>query len=239
MNTRTSVDQREGRPDTTGVARIGLLKVAIFIVILAAILFVSSGRLTWVMAWIYIGMVVASSGIGALLMSPELLAERAQLIEGAKKWDILLAVLMARVGPTVTLILAGLDARYAWSSQIPLGLQVAALAIGVLGLGLTIWAVASNEFFSGLVRIQKDRGHSVVCAGPYRYVRHPGYVGGIVFQLATPIMLNSQWALIPAGLASVVIIVRSALEDRTLQGELDGYQEYAQRVRYRLLPGIW
>ncbi|MFQ5875494.1 MAG: methyltransferase family protein, partial [Dehalococcoidia bacterium] len=99
--------------------------------------------------------------------------------------------------------------------------------------------MASNAFFSMTVRIQEDRGHTVATGGPYRYVRHPGYVGTILFQIATPLMLGSVWAFIPCGLAALLIVVRTALEDRTLHEELDGYKEYAQRVRYRLLPGLW
>jgi protein-S-isoprenylcysteine O-methyltransferase Ste14 len=99
--------------------------------------------------------------------------------------------------------------------------------------------MASNEFFSGLVRIQADRGHTVITSGPYRFVRHPGYVGAIVFDLAVSLFLGSLYAFVPAGLTVLAIIVRTALEDATLQTELDGYRDYAQRVRCRLLPGIW
>jgi protein-S-isoprenylcysteine O-methyltransferase Ste14 len=104
---------------------------------------------------------------------------------------------------------------------------------------LLTWSMAANAFFAQTVRIQEDRGHTVATGGPYRYVRHPGYVGGILFQVATPLILGSVWALIPAGLTVCLTIIRTALEDRTLLEELDGYKEYAGRVRYRLLPGVW
>ena len=97
----------------------------------------------------------------------------------------------------------------------------------------------SNKFFSSAVRIQKDRGHTVISTGPYRFVRHPGYVGLCVFTLAEPLALGSWWAFIPGGLATILVIVRTVLEGRTLQAELPGYKEYAARVRYRLLPGVW
>jgi len=191
------------------------------------------------MAWVYIGIVVVGSTIAALIIDPELIAERSQFKEGIKGWDIVLATLMARVIPLATLIVTGLDVRFGWSTQIPLALQIAALAIMVLGLLWANWAMVSNKFFSAVVRIQRDRGHTVVSSGPYRVVRHPGYAGGIIFNLATPLILNSLWAFIPAVLTVCITVVRTALEDRTLQDELDGYKDYAQRVRYRLLPGVW
>ena len=104
---------------------------------------------------------------------------------------------------------------------------------------LTIWAMASNRFFYSVVRIERERGHTVATSGPYGYVRHPGYVGGILFDLVTPLFLGSLWSFLPAGFTVCVLVVRTALEDRTLRAGLDGYEEYARRVRYRLLPGIW
>lgn len=104
---------------------------------------------------------------------------------------------------------------------------------------ITLWAMAANRFFSATVRIQEEHGHSVISQGPYRFVRHPGYTGGIIYQIAVPLVLGSWWALIPSLLAVACFILRTALEDHTLQAELDGYQTYAQRVRYRLLPGVW
>jgi protein-S-isoprenylcysteine O-methyltransferase Ste14 len=129
--------------------------------------------------------------------------------------------------------------RFGWSPHIPWGVQLAALVFVVLGFGFASWAMIANAFFAGPVRIQDERGHAVASEGPYRFVRHPGYVGWIVSGVALPLMLGSGWALIPAVLAAVALIIRTALEDRTLREELDGYTEYAQRVRYRLVPGIW
>jgi len=97
----------------------------------------------------------------------------------------------------------------------------------------------ANRFFSGVVRIQNERGHSVVSDGPYRWVRHPGYAGGFIGDLALPLLLGSAWAFIPAALTAGAVVLRTALEDRTLQAELPGYREYAQRTRFRLLPGVW
>jgi protein-S-isoprenylcysteine O-methyltransferase Ste14 len=137
------------------------------------------------------------------------------------------------------LLVAGLDERLGWSPEISLGVQVGGLAVVALGCLLSGWAMLVNRFFSAVVRIQSDRGHSVVSTGPYRLVRHPAYVGGMVVYLATGPALVSLWALVPGLLVTILLAVRTALEDRTLRGELPGYEEYASRVRYRLIPGIW
>jgi protein-S-isoprenylcysteine O-methyltransferase Ste14 len=139
----------------------------------------------------------------------------------------------------VRYIVAGLDQRHGWTGSFPLAAQIAALMVCVLGYALVVWATASNAFFSQIVRIQFERGHTVATGGPYHYVRHPAYVGAILYELAVPILLASWWALIVSGLNAILLILRTALEDRTLQAELTGYDEYARQVRYRLLPGIW
>jgi len=238
MNANTSVEQPNGKSDLTRRIRKRLLQVAIQFLILAAILFISSGRLDWVWAWAYLGLGVGILAINVLVVSPELIAERGEIKEDIKGWDRVLTTLI--ILPTLgTPIVAGLDLRFGWSPRLALAIQVIALVFWALAQLLFSWAMASNVFFSGAVRIQMDRGHTVATGGPYRYVRHPGYVAYIAFSLATPLALGSLWALIPAGLVMCLMVVRTALEDRTLLEELDGYKDYAQRVRYRLLPGIW
>ena len=115
------------------------------------------------------------------------------------------------------------------------------ISAGFVFLGglVSLWAMASNKFFIGMVRIQKERGHSVITSGPYQYIRHPGYLGGLLYIFFTPIMLGSVWALIPAVLTCGVVVLRTYLEDNTLKDELAGYLEYSHVVRSRLLPGIW
>jgi len=113
-----------------------------------------------------------------------------------------------------------------------------ALLVAV-GYSIVLWAIASNAFFAPVVRIQTERGHTVVTRGPYRIVRHPGYVGAILFTLAMPLMLASWWSLIPSAAAAILYVIRTALEDRTLQAELSGYTEFTQKTRYRLVPGVW
>jgi protein-S-isoprenylcysteine O-methyltransferase Ste14 len=139
----------------------------------------------------------------------------------------------------ITWIVAGLDFRNSWSSGIGMAGQIVALLSVIAGYALVVWATGVNAFFSQVVRIQAERGHTVISNGPYQYVRHPPYVGMILVMLASPIMLGSWWALIPGAFSAVLMIIRTSLEDRTLQAELPGYIEYAQRVRYRLVPGVW
>ncbi|NIS83457.1 MAG: isoprenylcysteine carboxylmethyltransferase family protein [Anaerolineales bacterium] len=242
MNTDVSIEQPNKKSDISGGVLKWLLKVCFSILVLAAVLFTSSGRLDWMMAWVYIVVYVVYLGVTALILisnNPELVAERAQIKQDVKDWDKVLARLTAIFGTGVTLLVAGLDMRFGWSSQITLVFQIGGLTVAVLGYLLTFWAMVSNKFFSAFVRIQKDRGHTVATAGPYQVLRHPGYVGMTMFALGTPLVLGSLWALIPAGLSMCLTVVRTKLEDRTLQDELEGYKDYARRVRYRLLPGIW
>jgi protein-S-isoprenylcysteine O-methyltransferase Ste14 len=241
VDSRASVEPSKRTPDVTrGILR-WVLRVGLFVAILAASLFLSAGQLDWGMGWVYVGVLVANQLLTALSLipgSPELLVERGRS-EGPRDLDRVLAGVMALYGPVVTLIVAGLDRRSGWSPAMPLALPLVALAVAVLGGLLTIWAMASNRFFYGTLRVEPDRGHTVASTGPYRSLRHPGYAGAILFQLATPILLGSLWALIPAGLTATAIVVRTALEDRALHDRLDGYRDFAARVRYRLLPGIW
>ena len=207
----------------------------------AAVLFLSVGRWNWVMGWAFVILTALWVGATALVViprNPDLLAERLGFRKGAKTWD---AVIMSIIGLALVAcyIVAGLDVRNEWTTGISPLLQVAALIIIVLGYALIVWATAANPFFSLIVRIQKERGHTVAAGGPYRFVRHPAYVGGVAVYLATPVMLGSLWALIPGGLSAVLMIVRTALEDEMLLNKLDGYKAYAMQVRYRLLPGVW
>lgn len=239
MSFNASGEQQREKMGTSRSIFKGLLKIGIFILVLGAIFFFCAGRLNLVVAWVYIAIVLFNTSITSLIMNPELIAERSEIKKDTKSWDILPAILIGRVGPMVILIVAGLDVRFKWSPQPPLALQIVALGIAILGLLVTDWAVVANKFFSGVVRIQRNRGHTVVTAGPYRYVRHPGYAGTILHNIATPVILSSLWAFVPVGLVVCITIIRTVFEDRTLQEELAGYKPYAKRVRYRLLPNIW
>lgn len=218
------------------------VQVALSIVVSAVLLFGAAGRLDWAWAWVYVGLSVAIVLVNALLLLPrhrDVIAERAGVGEGAKTWDRWLAGAATLFVSGGALVVAGLDARFGWTRELPLRNHIVGLVGFLAGYGLLSWALAANRFFSSFVRIQKDRGHTVVDTGPYRAVRHPGYVGWIVTALAGPLLLGSAWALVPAAVGSVLMVARTALEDRTLRRELDGYEAYAARVRYRLLPGVW
>jgi protein-S-isoprenylcysteine O-methyltransferase Ste14 len=136
-------------------------------------------------------------------------------------------------------IVAGLDHRHNWSSEFPLWLIMIGFILIALGYAFAAWALAENRFFSSVVRIQTDRGHVVCDTGPYRFVRHPGYAGNIPPLFGIVLALGSVWALLPAAAALIITVIRTALEDRTLQEELPGYRDYARRVHYRLIPGIY
>ena len=198
----------------------------------------------WWQAWAY-SLLFASAGIGMRLWAerrhPGLMAERAQLSRapGVKSWDRLLAPLMALSLGLPLFVVAGLDHRFGWSPHFPSWLNILGLMLAAAGYGFAGWAFLENRFFSAVVRIQSERGHVVCDTVPYRIVRHPGYSGSVLASFAMVLALDSVWVLIPAAAAVVIAVVRTALEDRTLQKELPGYREYADRVRYRLIPGIY
>lgn len=221
-----------------------MVRLGGLMVLLAAILFISAGSMNWPMGWIYILVSVSITAFSRFIIlrrHPDLAVERAgyQSLEGVKSWDKKLMPWVALYGPFIQVIVCGLNRRFGWTPAVPLLWQVVGMVVLALSSLLGVWAMASNPFFSALVRIQKERGHTVISSGPYQFMRHPGYVGGIVANAAGPLALGSVWALIPGTLTSILMIIRTALEDRTLQEELDGYKEYAGRVRYRLVPGIW
>ena len=204
-------------------------------------LFWSAGRVDWWTAWAAIAVWLACFTMEDIIIfrfNPDLMAERLSPPKGAKTWDKAITSIL-RLMELARYILAGLDQRYGWTGGFPLAAQIAALTVCVLSYALFVWAMASNSFFSQIVRIQSDHGHAVATDGPYRYVRHPGYVGMILFEFAISTLLASWWAVVAGGLCATLLLFRTALEDRTLQAELAGYMDYARQVRYRLLPGVW
>jgi len=208
---------------------------------LGVVLFWSAGRVDWWPAWAAIGVLTAWSaamGIVILRLHPDLLVERLGRTKGALTWDTILLMSISLVS-LARYILAGLDQRFGWSGGFSLQAQIIALILCALGYALFVWAVAFNGFFSKIARIQTDRGHTVESGGPYRFIRHPAYLGGILFELAVSVLFASWWALIASALSAGLLILRTALEDRTLRAGLIGYEQYASKVRYRLFPGIW
>jgi protein-S-isoprenylcysteine O-methyltransferase Ste14 len=220
-----------------------LAQVLVAVAALAAMLFLSSWRLDWVMAWVYVGafaVVLTAMTVYQELGNPALVEERSEFKprEGVQTWDVILSAVV-RVSLLASYVVAGLDVRLGWKPEIPLAIQIAAFALGLLGAGLIVWAMAANRYAVVYARIQQERGHSVATTGPYRFVRHPFYVGAIIFSPTIPLALGSPWALIPGGLAALLFVAKTAAEDRMLRAGLPGYADYAQRTRYRLLPGVW
>jgi protein-S-isoprenylcysteine O-methyltransferase Ste14 len=203
-----------------------------------------AGDWGWRQAWIYSGLLFAA-GIGGRAWSelrhPGIMAERVNLekFSDSKPWDKILAPLMAFSIGFPLVIVAGLDHRFGWSPTFPLWVNLLGLLLIALGYGLAVWAMVENRFFSSVVRIQTERGHMVCETGPYRFVRHPGYAGNILPLIGIVLALDSLWTLIPVGAALVIFLIRTAMEDKTLQEELPGYREYTHKVKYRLLPGVW
>jgi protein-S-isoprenylcysteine O-methyltransferase Ste14 len=181
---------------------------------------------------------ITATAIVIFRFNPDLLAERLGPRKGTKPWDTAIVSILG-LTQLMRYIIAGLDQRYGWTGSFPLAVQMAALTVCVLGYALFVWVTTSNTFFSQIIRIQTERGHTVATGGPYYYVRHPAYIGAILYELAVPVLLASWWALIVSGLGAILLILRTALEDRTLQAGLTGYVDYARQVCYRLLPGIW
>ena len=220
--------------------RLSIVLLASFL-LFAAIIFWPAGTLDWLAGWLYFGLVSTSWIITSIYLqrvNPEVIEHRLQLKKGTKPWDKRWAVFFAPTFMAIYLV-AGFDAvRFEWSVM-PLWLWLPGLAIWLPGNALITWAMGVNPFFEKTVRIQTERGHRVIDTGPYRFVRHPGYLGFFGWILSTPLLLGSWWALLPTLLSIAGLAIRTLLEDRTLHEELTGYREYASRVRYRLIPGIW
>jgi len=220
------------------------IRMILVYLLIPLILLVCGGDIGWWQAWIY-SLLIFAAGIGgrwwAERRHPGLLAERVNFEKspGVKRWDTVLSPLMAISVGFPMVIVAGLDHRFGWSPVFPIWLNILGLILIAIGYAFAAWALAENRFFSSVVRIQTDRGHVVCDTGPYRFVRHPGYAGNILPLPGIVLALSSLWTLIPAAAALIITLTRTVLEDRTLQEELPGYRDYAQRVRYRLCPGIY
>lgn len=206
-----------------------------------AVTFGLAGRIDYWQGWVYNGLnsIILALTFITLSGKKDLIEERLRPGLGMKRWDKIYFILSS---PTyfLAIMIACLDAgRLNWQPRVPLSVVILGVFVFIVGHLIFLWAKWTNRFFATVVRIQSDRGQTVCKDGPYRFVRHPGYVGGIMFGVATPLVLGSFWALIPAIAGAVLLIVRTYLEDRTLKEELPGYLEYAREVRCRLVPGVW
>jgi protein-S-isoprenylcysteine O-methyltransferase Ste14 len=225
----------------TGAIR-WLIRETLGNLILILVLFGIVGRWDWWNGWALSAIYILWSlgaAIFILPVNPQMLAERARPQKGGKKWDLAMVGIMG-VFLLMTYVVACLDVRNGWATPFPLWAQIAGGVVAVFSYDvLVVWSMVANAYFTAIIRIQTEREHKVATGGPYRFARHPGYVGTILCYMATPFLLSSPWALIPAVGACTVLVVRTALEDKTLQAELPGYKEYTLRTRYRLLPGVW
>jgi protein-S-isoprenylcysteine O-methyltransferase Ste14 len=213
------------------------MRTAMFLVGAGVLLFGSAGTLSIPAFWVYLAILAAVFVASFMLLDPELLHERMR--PGGK--PLPLGVMLATVVFSLHWIIAGLDrGRLHWSDTVPLWLEVIGFVMMVAAQLLAFWAMRINRFFSSIVRIQSDRGQYVVTAGPYAFVRHPGYVAGILLIFASGIALGS-WLAAAFVVATNLpfLLYRIVVEERVLQSQLPDYAEYAQRVRWRLLPGLW
>jgi protein-S-isoprenylcysteine O-methyltransferase Ste14 len=236
------VDRDKAKLEGSGI---GVLSGTFFgVFIEAALLFGAAGRLDLPRAWLFLMLsLVCLFGQIAIVAvaNPELVNHRGRWKKkrDAKSWDKVLVRVYGLLGFFVLPVVIGLEVgRYGWSSLGAWGVAVGTVLFAV-GTVVLAWAMLVNTHFETVVRIQHDRNHQVVTAGPYRIVRHPGYVGASLWALAAPLIVGSAYGLVPAALAVAVLVIRTSLEDKTLQAELPGYQQYAQKTKSRLLPGIW
>ncbi len=216
---------------------IGIVSVGGFI----TLFFGLAGSLHWIRGWAYIGLLTLGQTASILYVwrtNPILIRMRSRVGKGTKKWDKILLGLFGLTYLAITVV-AALDKRYDWSSM-----RIWYFWVGTVFYALSTivatWAMSVNPYFEKTVRIQDERDHRVIDSGPYRFVRHPGYletIGGFI--LTPPLMLGSWLAFIPALISTAILIIRTSLEDRTLRKELSGYEDYVRQVRYKLVPRIW
>lgn len=229
---------------TTGIRRSGMRRIVSVLVVLlaqAVIMFAAAGTITWLRAWMYIGLSVILMMVNFVIlysMNPEVINQRGRIKPGTKRFDKIISAIYSVVF-FIMFVVAGFDAvRFQWSVM-SASLAVLGVAVVVPAQFLFLWAMTVNVHFEPTVRIQKEKDHQVVTTGPYQYVRHPGYIAMIFLYGVTPLILGSWWAFVPAIICAVLLVIRTALEDTTLQRELPGYTAYAEITQYRLVPGVW
>ena len=215
-----------------------LIQVFSVLILQGAILFIAAGTFSWKWAWAVLLLGLLLLIINGILLPADLIEERGRKKENVKKWDKVLSSIISI--PTILMyVFSGLDYRFKWTGDVPIVVNIAGLVFIFLGSMLFTWSMVSNKFFSTLVRLQIDRQHTVATEGPYKYVRHPGYFGYIIFTVATPVALGAFWGLVFSVIIGILLIVRTALEDATLKKELPGYADYTENVKYKLIPLLW
>ena len=230
-----TTNQLSGRTRTQVMVRALLAPI-----VMIGLLFLVAGRWEYWQAWVYsiLNMIILTLMGTLFTRNAALVEERLNPKQGMKGWDKLYFGVTTPMY-IIALVVAGLDARFGWTRNMPLFVYWSSVLVYVLGQAIFVWARYTNNYFSSVVRIQTDRGQTVCKDGPYRYVRHPGYVGGFLFTITIGLMLGSWWASIPQVIAALMLVWRTAREDKTLQAELPGYKEFTRETKYRLLPGVW
>jgi protein-S-isoprenylcysteine O-methyltransferase Ste14 len=244
MNNDTNTEPRKTSSNQAAVRLLlQMIAVGTFVSLL---LFISAGRLNWIQGWVFVTLwFVTKLSYVALVAKydPELTAERANRHKNTQTYDRVLMTAYILMGFGAFLV-AGLEARYypqrfTLTAPTPIILMLLGIVVHLVLNGLTMWAMLTNTYHSSESRLQTERDQQVVTDGPYGYIRHPTYFAAFVMWLTTPMILGSWWALLPAAVAAALMVARTLFEDRMLKRELPGYAEYAQEVRYRLLPGVW
>ena len=228
-------------PSKTSTSRL-VVQSIIWAAALFALPFAGAGTFAWPEGWAYIIIQFSIWGGMTLWMTknnPELMRVRAELWKRTvKPWDKAIMISLL-AGFMLLFLIPGIDAvRYQWS-QVPFVFKIIGFVGTIISNGLMFWVIKVNPYSSAAVEIQKERGHKVITTGPYRYVRHPMYVGGILWAASIPLALGSLITFIPVILLTPLLVARTYLEDKTLHKELDGYTAYAEKVKYRLIPGVW
>jgi protein-S-isoprenylcysteine O-methyltransferase Ste14 len=235
----TSSDQPR-QPEPMDRRRL-FLNLGLSLLLIVLCLFLPAGTWMWARGWLFLFVLVVASIVGTLYLrrvNPEVIAARINRHEGTRRRDRNLGVIFLTTVMAIPILAALDDGRFHW---LPVQWWVCLIGYTFLIAGLAgmTWAQSVNKFFEASVRIQTDRGHKVIDNGPYAIIRHPGYAAGYLIFVGMPLALGSLWALVPVILLCPLLVLRTVWEDQMLREELAGYKEYAQRVRYRLLPGVW
>lgn len=218
-----------------------LIRVVLYLIFLAGVIFLLAGSLRWTMGWVMWGIFCLVNILSVIIVPIDqgLMEERTVIKDDVKEWDKRLTRIPSVLFPFGFIVVGALDHRFDWSGDFAPWLIYVGIVVGIIGYLISLWAARVNKFYARYVRIQKERGHHTITSGPYQFVRHPGYIGLSLFCLATPLIMESIWAYIPVVMIVLALVIRTYFEDRTLVEELPGYAEYTQKTRYRLIPGIW
>lgn len=234
----TTIEHPEKMNKLNKNGRKRIFVITLYVCIEAMLLFIAAGTLQWFAAWFYFLLRIGSMAIASFFVirkNADIINKRGEKNEDTKPWDKVFAIVYVSTILAFPIV-AGLDFRYDWSNM-ALAWQIAGLIGAIPAMILPYWAMAENRHLYTTVRL--EAGQQVMKTGPYKYVRHPMYTGAILFSICSPLLLGSWLALIPGGIAALAMLVRTILEDRTLQVELPGYADFAQETRYRLIPGVW